>query len=117
MLTWDADTALKESLSGTNSELLLYQADNREMQNARLRQKLPLQGAITLSGLDNGDFYFRVDAPQSSSAVIHVEVKHHSLHKALVFFSIGLLLFCILGISIFIGHKKSGPEPSGKSAA
>lgn len=111
VLTWDLAAPVANHFA-PNDELALLQADNSEMQDAVLRQKLPLQGAITLSGLDNGNFYFRVDAPSlsnnASSNVVQVEVKHHSLNKAFAFFTVGLMLFCILGVSIFIGHRNSG---------
>lgn len=87
------------------TELALLQADNENMLAAELRQKLPGSGAITLSGYADGIYYFRVEESGITSKVIQVEVKHHSLEKAFAFFFAGLILFCVLALSIFLGNK------------
>ena len=89
----------------TNDNVSLSQADNPQMQNARIRHTLPLEGAITLSGFADGDYYFRINSATVSSEVLKIEVKHHGLTKAFGFFITGLILFCILLACIFIGHR------------
>ena len=103
VLHWEP--AVDSDTFSPSDEFALLRADNPDMLQANLRQKLPLQGAVTVSGLGDGQHYFRVDAPGLSSNVVLVEVKHHSLTRAFTFFSIGLLLFLVLGTTIYLGHK------------
>ena len=58
--------------------------------------------ATTFSGLANGDYYFRIrslipdrttDQPTVWSAVTKVQVQHHSLTRAWVFFILGAAVF------------------------
>lgn len=88
------------------------------MQSPEIRE-VPASGAITVSGLDDGMYYFRIDSSNSaissnsvsssntviSSNIVQIEVRHHSLHKALGFFALGLGIFIVLCLSIFIGQR------------
>lgn len=67
---------------------------------------VPANGAITLTGFDNGTYYFR--AQQSGAAAsdtVVVEVAHHSLARAFGFFLAGLILFIVLTVTIIRGNR------------
>lgn len=54
--------------------------------------------ATTFSGLGNGEYYFRIrslisDQSSSWSAVTKVQVQHHSLTRAWIFFALGAVVF------------------------
>ncbi|MAM69696.1 MAG: hypothetical protein CMP91_00940 [Gammaproteobacteria bacterium] len=63
-------------------------------------------GSITITGLVDGLYYFRVINTSEQSNVVPVQVEHHSLGRALGFFFMGLFLFCVLVAIIFIGNKR-----------
>lgn len=81
----------------------------------RLRaENLPATGAITITGLADGRYsyqLFSADQPRSNS--VDVTVQHHSLNRALGFFSLGLALFCLLILSIALGHQKTRTRNAG----
>jgi len=55
--------------------------------------------ATTLTGLDDGDYAFRVRplAPEGAwGPSLEVTVAHHSLHRALAFFGTGAAMFAVL---------------------
>lgn len=60
---------------------------------------------FTQSGLVNGDYYFRLSDSTGFSNTVHVQVVHHSLVRASLFFSLGATLFGILLLSLFLGHR------------
>ena len=62
---------------------------------------------FTQSGLDNGDYYYRLTDDFGVSNTVQVTVEHHSLVRALMFFSMGLLLFLILVAMIIVGHRRT----------
>lgn len=73
--------------------------------------RLPASGAITLTGLVDGDYTYRLLAnDQPVSNIVSISVQHHSLSRALGFFSLGLLLFSILIGTIIIGTKQSNRQ-------
>ncbi|MEJ2061430.1 MAG: hypothetical protein P8Y64_13250 [Gammaproteobacteria bacterium] len=69
-----------------------------------------------ISGLKNGDYYFRIQAvaknspPSAWSKPVHIEVNHHSLERAFAFFGVGgTVFFATLG-TILIGTRRSARE-------
>jgi len=65
-----------------------------------------LDKATTLSGLSDGDYFFRLKhADGSYSNQISLEVKHHTRAKAFGFFGLGAFMFVILLIMIFRGTR------------
>jgi hypothetical protein len=65
-------------------------------------------GSMTLSGYKDGIYLFRAGESGNWSDTLRVEVKHHSLAKALGFFALGLLLFIILCAVVIRGARHSG---------
>lgn len=67
--------------------------------------------AIQLSGLSDGDYFYRVRViePRSEatgwSEVVQVQVEHHPLSRALIFFTVGLIVFLATVILIVRGSK------------
>lgn len=62
--------------------------------------------AMLISGLPNGDYYFRVRALREAwSEPIQVTVSHHSLNYALWFFIAGAIMFLILTGAIICGSR------------
>lgn len=65
--------------------------------------------ARVISGMPDGDYYYRLRRFQDStipshwSQPLHIQVKHHSLQKALVFFIAGALVFLIT--MLFVVHR------------
>lgn len=130
VLSWESEPWESEPLeskasqdtSNISNSLLLLQASNAEMHIPEIRE-VQGSGAITLSGLSDGKYFFKLVSSENlntdtntlsgtdisttarSSNVVQVDVKHHSLHKAFVFFTVGLILLIVLCLSIFIGNK------------
>lgn len=61
----------------------------------------------TLTGFNDGKWYFRLKGSQGEySNIVNVEVHHHSLSKAFLFFTLGLLMFCLLITILILGYKQ-----------
>ncbi len=96
VLSWTSDS--DEALS-------LQQASDPDFSSVKTTT-LPATGSITITGLVDGDYYFRLrDADQQSSNILRIEVAHHSMTRALAFFALGLVLFVILLLTIYIGNR------------
>lgn len=58
--------------------------------------------ATTLSGLEGGDYLFRLKVGEGDwSEPLEFTVSHHALSKALAFFGVGLVLFLALLMLLF----------------
>jgi hypothetical protein len=99
VLSWD--------LSNPELETILQQSATADFTDPFSRT-LQDSGAITLTGLPDGDYHFRLlqDGSAVGPAVV-VTVSHHSLQRALGFFFVGCILFAILLAAIFVGDKRS----------
>lgn len=90
----------------TGSPVLLQQADTENF-SSPIEYTLDANGSITLTGLENGRYYFRArqaDSPFSDTVI--VDVAHHSLARAFAFFLVGLVLFMILVVTIIRGNRE-----------
>ena len=96
VLSWQSDTA---------SPLYLQQALTENFTDVKTFL-LTATGSITLTGLTDGEYFYRIDSGPEQSNVISIVVAHHSLGKAFTFFFLGLALFSILLVTILLGHKK-----------
>jgi hypothetical protein len=89
-LSWSAPSS-----SSASPELyVLQQSENQDFNNAKTLYQGPDQASV-ISGLSNSTYYYRVrlaDAPDWSNTLA-VEVKHHSLSRALGFFILGAMMF------------------------
>jgi len=91
-----------------NTSLSLFRSANPAFDDPVLKT-VPANGSMTVTGLENGSYYFQLRNPDDmlqSSNTINVEVSHHSLTRAFMFFSIGLVLFLILVAAIFAGERR-----------
>ena len=71
-----------------------------------LERSIPASGSATITGLEDGQYYFRAGSPVAGwSPSVMVEVRHHSLGRAFSFFFLGLALFAVLMVTIYIGHR------------
>jgi hypothetical protein len=117
---WAADTTLTTDTtfssegyfvlswtSGPESEtpVVLEQAATENF-SSPLEYTLAANGSITLTGFDDGRYFFRArqeGSPFSNTVV--VEVVHHSLQRAFAFFLTGLALFLVLVVTIIKGNR------------
>jgi len=109
------------SEAGVDTPVVLQQSPSENFGTTLSREfNLPAYGSVTITGLTDGAYYFRVThAGQSSfSDLLVVEVAHHSLSRALTFFSVGLVLFLILLGTIIRGNQsltENGKKPARES--
>lgn len=87
----------------------IQQADNRTFIGAKTYQ-VPANSSMTLSGLADGNYYFRAGEEGNWSETILVTVEHHSLAQALGIFCCGFILFTLLIVIIFRGNKLHNVE-------
>lgn len=99
-LSWEAPAGpveLQESRSPAfNESHTLYKGEDR---------------ASVMSGKADGNWYYRarsLDSPAAGvwSEIVEVRVQHHSLARALGFFSLGLLVFFATAVMIVRGGKQ-----------
>lgn len=75
--------------------------------NSPVEYTLAANGSITLTGFEDGRYYFRARQEGSPfSETVVVDVAHHSLQRAFTFFLIGLALFVILVATIIKGNRQ-----------
>lgn len=100
VLDWQTDSPVEG--------LTLEQANNQSFDNP-LERDLAGASAATITGLDNGTYYFRLtDTNSPLSNTVSVTVEHHSLVRAGGFFLLGLALFSILIVTILKGNRQAG---------
>ncbi len=110
------------SVSESDAPVILQQSPSENFGTTISREfNLPKNGSITITGLDDGEYYFRaIHSGQSSfSDVLVVEVAHHSLQRAVAFFLVGLVLFLILVVTIIKGNRSmsvTGNSNAGEKA-
>ncbi|MCG8312573.1 MAG: hypothetical protein MI976_05105 [Pseudomonadales bacterium] len=100
-LSWDK--------SAQNHDFVLQQASSRGF-DSPVEWRLGKTASFSMSGLENGTYYYRVGywpKPQAWSNVVQVQVQHHSLGKAFAIFSLGALIFLVLVVVILINRKQA----------
>lgn len=97
VLTWSSQAA---------DPLVLEQAGAEDFRAAVARE-VPASGNLTITGLADGRYFFRVgDGSGRWSEPIEITVRHHALPRALFFFGMGLLLFLVLCFTILTGSRR-----------
>ena len=98
----------------------LQRATNARFDGATDVPVLP-SGSLTVTGLRDGEYHFRVGSEGNWSNVQRVRVEHHVLSTALLWFAVGAVLFVVLVLVIFTGNSRIGreqratqPEPAGE---
>ncbi len=111
--TLTADTTLSSEgyfvlnweLSTPATNLALQQSQTPDFKKP-LSRSINAIGSITITGLRDGDYYFRlVNDTEPSTQPLLVRVQHHSLERAGLVFGLGLLLFTTLVATILIGKR------------
>ncbi len=97
VLNWESDSALPLILRQAKSDSFISSTET----------SLPNAGSITITGLENGNYYFQVSSDAELSNTVLVQVIHHELNRAISFFGLGLVLFLVLISAIFIGERRS----------
>jgi hypothetical protein len=102
-LQWDgadaSDHELQESLHADFSDpVTLYRGADR---------------ATMLTGRPDGEYHYRLralhqDGPGPWSQTLRVEVRHHPLSRALLFFAMGALVFLATLAAILAGNRRRG---------
>ncbi len=68
--------------------------------------------ATSMTGLSDGNYYYRVGTKNKSDSTINwskpirVDVAHHSLSRALLFFAMGASVFIAILVAVYLGNKK-----------
>lgn len=102
-LQWDGadatDHELQESPRASfNDAVTLYRGTDR---------------ATMLTGRPDGEYHYRLralheDGPGPWSKTLRVEVLHHPLSRALLFFAMGALVFLATLAAILVGNRRQG---------
>tara|TARA_R110000772_G_scaffold55236_11_gene126030 strand:+ start:638 stop:1105 length:468 start_codon:yes stop_codon:yes gene_type:complete len=95
--------------SNADAPLTLQQASSANFLRVKTTS-LPVNGAITITGLENGNYFFRVISATEQSQVVQIQVRHHSLLRAFSFFGLGLMLFTILVLTIYLGWRRESEK-------
>ncbi len=105
VLNWSSDASY--------TKLLLQQSDSAEF-SAPTIKNISGDESITITGLADGQYYFRlVTGDFIVSNALSVRVEHHSMVRALSFFLLGFLLFAVLLLSIYRGHRMQEASDAG----
>lgn len=92
-------------------QIELQEASNPEFRNPIIAYIGPDRAAV-ISGKPDGTWYYRVrglDKPKAGpwSESVSVSVAHHGLSRALMFLSLGIIVFVATVLMIIRGHGKS----------
>lgn len=105
VLSWDA--------GAEDGQYVLQQALTPDFRET-LDRPIAGAGRLTVTGLGDDRYYYRVGDPQGGwSNTIEVTVAHHPLSRAFAFFSLGLALFAVLIFTILSGHRQTRSETDG----
>jgi hypothetical protein len=100
-------------LSDSTQNPTLQQSTSLTFTAPHNRQLTP-QGSLTITGLPDGEYYFRlVDGEAQLSDPLQVTVEHHTLERAGLFFALGLVLFIILVATILRGAMQGDESHDG----
>ncbi|MGX5913794.1 hypothetical protein ACR0ST_03585 [Aliidiomarina sp. Khilg15.8] len=77
---------------------------------AREFEPLGMFRELSLSGFDDGTYYFRARSGERYSNVVAVTVSHYSLWQALFLFTLGLIIFATLVYTIVYFYRRSDGE-------
>ncbi len=99
VLNWDTQDV--------DSPVVLQQASSTDFDNT-IDRSISATGAVTITGLADGDYFFRIISDnQSLTAPVQVSVQHHSLARAGSFFLLGFVLFSLLVFMILNGNRRT----------
>jgi len=93
-------------------DFILEESQQASFDSARVLYQGPDTARI-ISGRGDGDYYYRVRELNTQSRedgwseVVHVQVQHHSLTRALLFFVIGAIVFVATLAAIIVGNRQA----------
>jgi hypothetical protein len=101
-LSWSAPSSTLTS----SEQYVLQQAENPDFNDAKTLYQGPDQASV-ISGLGDRTYYYRVRLviDPDWSETLAVEVKHHSLSRAIGFFTLGALMFLATAIVLLRGAR------------
>ena len=94
-------------------DFILQESSKPDFSNAELLYQGP-DTATLVSGRKNGTYYYRVrsaDAENEWSNPVRVNVTHHPLSRAFMFFSLGALVFVATLTMVIRGNLAHRPTP------
>lgn len=99
VLSWDT--------GDESASLILEQSSSSDFSDV-IRRDISGVGALTITGLDDGDYFFRLsDDGVLQTMPLTISVAHHSLARAGGFFLLGLMLFSTLVFTILNGNRRA----------
>ena len=107
-LSWKGEGEENEA----TSDFILEEASNPAFSQAITLYSGP-DTATLISGRSNGIYYYRIRSNQAPetldqwSNVVKVEVAHHSLFRAFMFFGLGSIVFATTLVMVIVGNKSS----------
>lgn len=109
-LSWSAPAGQE---GGQDRGFELQESGSADFENPRIIYTGP-DAATTFSGRADGEYYFRVRSiepgrPSSWSAVTQVQVRHHPLARAWLFFTLGAIVFLATLALILRGTTEEQP--------
>lgn len=102
-LEWDAQDA---------ADYVLEESQQASFDSVKVLYEGPDTARI-VSGRSDGDYYYRVrdvnnqNEESAWSEVVHVQVEHHPLSRAFLFFGIGAFVFVATLTAIIIGNRRA----------
>ena len=89
-----------------DSDYVLQQANNPEFLNPQTLYQGP-DTATLVSGRSDGSYYYRIRYVEADSwsNIKKVDVAHHSLSRAFMFFTLGAIVFIATLVVVVIGNK------------
>ena len=93
-------------------DFILEESQQASFDSVRVLYQGPDTARI-ISGRGDGDYYYRVRELNTQSRedgwseVVHVQVQHHSLTRALLFFVIGAIVFVATLAAIIVGNRQA----------
>ena len=94
----------------SQTQFLLEESSNPDFIPAREIYRGPDRARV-ISGKSDGNYYYRISAisldQHQVGNIVQVSVRHHSLHKALLFFLVGVLVFVATLLLIYLGNRRS----------
>ena len=107
-LNWKTDVNRKE----VSGDFILQEANGPEFAQPKTLYRGP-DTATLISGRPDGIYYYRIrdsldtDDLNAWSNVTKVEVAHHSLSRAFMFFALGAIVFISTLVVVILGNKAS----------
>lgn len=91
-----------------DAEILLQRATTADFSDAHQLYR-GVDGATTVTGMTDGDWYFRarLASDPAWSETVQVRVHHHSLTRAFGFFAVGALVFICTVLLIAFGSRRA----------